>query len=254
MEKTLLLKRLDDIGRSLAQSGHALALIGLGSVGLEFDRLDEYSDLDFFVIVQDGCKRRYLDDLDWLSAVCPIVYCFRNTKDGYKLLFEDDIFCEFAVFELSELERVPFAPGRVVWKQPHVDDGLAIPAQAPSVPPKRDREWLIGEALTNLYIGLGRNQRGEKLSAMRFIQWYAVDRLLELSEHLASARPIARDDFAIDRRFEQRYPELATNLTQWMPGYEHNCEAALAILEFLEQHFKVNGAMAGAIRHLCKKN
>jgi len=30
--KTLLLERLDAIGRSLAGSGHALALIGLGSV------------------------------------------------------------------------------------------------------------------------------------------------------------------------------------------------------------------------------
>ncbi len=162
MEKTLLLKRLEDIGQSLAQSGHALALIGLGSVGLELERLDEYSDLDFFAIVEDGYKQRYIDNLEWLSGVCPIAYCFRNTRDGYKLLFEDGIFCEFAVFELPELEPIPFAPGRVVWKQPHVDDGLAIPAQAPNVPTKRDREWLIGEALTNIYIGLGRNQRGEK--------------------------------------------------------------------------------------------
>jgi hypothetical protein len=47
-----LLYRLDEIGKSLEKSGHALALIGLGSVGLELERLDQYSDLDFFVIVQ----------------------------------------------------------------------------------------------------------------------------------------------------------------------------------------------------------
>ena len=35
-----LLYQLDEIGRSLEQSGHALALIGLGSTGLELDRLD----------------------------------------------------------------------------------------------------------------------------------------------------------------------------------------------------------------------
>jgi len=40
-----LLTRLDNIGRDLAQSDHALALLGLGSVGLELDRLDAYSDL-----------------------------------------------------------------------------------------------------------------------------------------------------------------------------------------------------------------
>ena len=44
-----LLERLDRIGAVLRDSGHALALIGLGSVGLERDRLDAWSDLDFFV-------------------------------------------------------------------------------------------------------------------------------------------------------------------------------------------------------------
>lgn len=46
-----LLARLDDIGAALLRSGHALALIGLGSVGLERRRLDRYSDLDFVVVV-----------------------------------------------------------------------------------------------------------------------------------------------------------------------------------------------------------
>ena len=41
MESHLLLKRLDEIGQSLEQSSHALALIGLGSVGLELHRLDD---------------------------------------------------------------------------------------------------------------------------------------------------------------------------------------------------------------------
>lgn len=38
MDTHSLLTRLDEIGRSLEQSAHALALIGLGSVGLEIDR------------------------------------------------------------------------------------------------------------------------------------------------------------------------------------------------------------------------
>lgn len=49
----LLLARLDEIGAALARSNRALALLGLGSVGLELERLDRYSDLDFFAIV-DG--------------------------------------------------------------------------------------------------------------------------------------------------------------------------------------------------------
>jgi len=99
MKSHLLLKRLDEIGQSLEQSPHALALIGLGSVGLELYRLDDYSDLDFFVIVEPGYKHAFINDLDWLSKLCPIAYCFLNSVDGYKLLFTDGIFCEFAVFE-----------------------------------------------------------------------------------------------------------------------------------------------------------
>jgi lincosamide nucleotidyltransferase B/F len=117
MDKISLLTRLDEIGRSLERSGHGLALIGLGSVGLELDRIDAYSDLDFFVIVEDGYKQAYIDSLGWLSDIHPVAYLFRNTVDGYKLLFADGIFCEFAVFELGELQNIPFAPGRIVWKR-----------------------------------------------------------------------------------------------------------------------------------------
>jgi hypothetical protein len=42
--------------------------------------------------------------------------------------------------------------------------------------------------LTNLYVGLGRFHRGEKLSALRFIQHHAVDRFLELTEQVEAAQ------------------------------------------------------------------
>jgi hypothetical protein len=73
----------------------------------------------------------------------------------------------------------------------------------------RNQEWLIGEALTNLYVGKAREKRGERLSAMRFIQGYAVDRLIELAENTKEAHPEQRDKFATERRFEQRYPGVA---------------------------------------------
>ncbi len=251
MEMHLLLKRLDEIGHSLELSGHALALLGLGSVGLELQRLDAYSDLDFFVIAGPGHKRFYLDDLQWLRRLCPIAYCFPNTEDGYKLLFADGIFCEFAVFEPGELQAIPFTGARVVWQQSRDLETLSLPMRAAANRPKRSQEWLLGEALTNLYVGMGREKRGERLAAMRFIQGYAVDRLLELADYLEEAQPVARDEFAPERRFEQRYVEAARYVPLWMQGYERNRESALAILTFLEQRFAVNGAIAEAIRGLC---
>lgn len=252
MEPKLLLERLDSIARSLERSRYALALIALGSVGRELERLDAYSDLDFFVVVEAGHKRAYLDDLGWLERVHPVAFAFANTADGYKLLFADGILCEMAVFEMDELPTIPYAPGRIVWKQPHVPDSISVPAVAPPVPTRRDTGWLLGEALTNLLVGVMRERRGEKLSAARFIQGYAVDRVVELAEEIEPPRGNPGDAFARERRFEQRHPEIAGRMGDFVQGYERNCESALAILAFLEQHFAVNAAVAGAIRSYCE--
>ena len=246
-----LLNRLDEIGQSLAHSGHALALLGLGSVGDELHRLDEYSDLDFFAIVEPGYKQRYIENLDWLSALSPVAFHFQNTHDGHKLLFADGIFCEFAVFEPQELLSIPFAAGRIVWQRADAPADLHRPVKASVRAAARDKGILIGEALTNLYVGMGRDKRGEKLSAMRFIQGYAVDRLLELAEHIEPEQNMTRDIFANERRIEARHPVIARELPSWLPGYQHNREAALAILAFVESHFEVNAALASAIRELC---
>jgi len=252
-KKDLLLARLLEIAHSVEHSGHGLALIALGSAGLELDRLDEYSDLDFFVIVEDGCKQRYIEDLDWLGCKAPLVYRFRNTADGYKMLFQDGVYCEFAVFETAELRHIPFVPGRIVWKKQDFPDTLLLPEPGRHAPEERSVEWLLGEALTNLYSGLSRAARGERLSAMRSIQVNALDRLLELCATLEPPASSARDAFAYERRYEQRHPRCAQSLPEFAQGYARNVESALAILAFLARHFEVNPAMKRAIEELCDR-
>jgi hypothetical protein len=244
-----LLNRLHEIGQSLEKTGKALALLGLGSVGQELDRLDAYSDLDFFAVVEPGQKERFLTNLDWLSSLAPIAYHFQNTADGYKLLFADGVFCEFAIFEEAELSHIPFAAGRVVWKREGISDTIAVPVKQSS-PSTHPVEWLIGEALTNLYVGLGRYRRGEKLSAFQFVQVYALGRVVDLAERIESPQPAYADQFAGERRFEQRFPGVARSLTQMAPGYEGTPAAALAILSFLDQHFPVNQFIKDAILRL----
>ncbi len=245
-----LLQRLDAIGESLRASENALALLGLGSVGTELARLDAYSDLDFFAIVQAGFKARYIDNLDWLSNVNPITYAFRNTVDGYKVLFEDGIFCEFAVFEPQEMAAIPFSEGRIVWKTIGFDESVCKP-QKRTHSSQHPVDFHVGEALTNLYVGMGRYRRGEKLSAVRFIQSYALDHILPLASEIETARPALIDAYNVERRFEQRFPKLAAQLPKMVQGYERTPESALAILEFLETHFEVNPAIAAQIRTLC---
>lgn len=247
--KQQLLARLEAIGAALAASGEALALLALGSVGVETERIDAYSDLDFFAIVRPNRKTQYLDKLDWLAA--PIAYGFRNTVDGCKVLYEDGIFAEFAVFEPHELAAIPFAPGRLVWKAAEFDESLTTPRVR--TPYKYALEWLLGEALTNLYVGMGRFRRGEKLAAARLIQVYAVDQVLRLAPYIESDQPDRRDPFAQERRFEGRFPGVGARLGGFMQGYERSPASALAILAFLEAHFEVNAAIKARIVALCEE-
>lgn len=243
-----LLQRLDDIGRSLAGRPSALALIGLGSVGLELDRLDDYSDLDFFVIVESGHKPDYLDDLSWLGAAHPLAYSFHNSADGHKFLFADGIYGEMAVFSPEQLAKAAYAPGRFVWRREGVPESWAAPAVWPPRREPADGAWLLGEALTNLYVGLGRYRRGEKLSAFRFIQQYAVDRVLDLVA--AEEENGSEDAFDRPRRFERRHPLVAPHLPALMQGYDRSPESAAAILAWLAASYPVDPAMKRAIEAL----
>ena len=245
-----LLERLDAIGRSLSLRPYTLALIGLGSVGLELERLDTFSDLDFFVIVESGHREDLLNDLSWLQFGDPPAFVFRNTSDGYKCLSVDGQFAEFAVFEQPHLASIPFSPGRVVWKRADVSARLAIP-ELESVSAPIDLDWQIDEALSNLYVGLQRFQRGEQLSAMRFVQVYALDHVLAIVNSVELAAAGSQDPFSPERRVELRYPQLSALLERATGGTTATPASALAQLEFLEQRVAVNASMAAAIRALC---
>ncbi|CAM4135572.1 hypothetical protein [Deinococcus marmoris] len=249
-----LLARLDALAAALRERGDALALLALGSVGLDTHRLDQHSDLDFFVIVAPGAKLRYLGALDWLEQVHPVAFSFRNTPDGCKLLFEDGIFAEYAVFELGELPHISYTTGRVVWKREDVPD-LAAASSVQATRPAPSRDWHTNEALTHLLVGLHREARGERLTATRFIQGYAVDQILALAALRGAeqdgAEQSGADLFMPERRFELRFPGVAPLLPGMMQGYGSNQASARCILAWLEAHSNVHPHLAAAIRQLC---
>jgi lincosamide nucleotidyltransferase B/F len=87
---------------------------------------------------------------------------------------------------------------------------------------------------------------------MRFIQGYAVDRILELSEEIKTPTVTSSDLFNLERRFEQRFPDTARALPEFLQGYEKNRESALAVLTFLDMHFEINLSMKRAVLRLCQ--
>lgn len=251
MPKTEQLKnRLLQIASAVKNSGHAAALLALGSCGSKQARMDEYSDLDFFVICRDGRKSAFLDDLGWLTAAAPAGYYFRNTADGYKFLYADGIFCEFAVFTESEWSRMDGIDGTAVWQSGRFG-GLKPPGAPAAGKRPPDQSWMLGEILTNLFVGLGRFRRGEKLSAYKFVQNYAVDQLLALMQAQNPAAGKA-DPFDAARRVESRHVIDPALLSSFIQGYEKTPQSALAILRFVEKRFDVNPCIKAQIKALAE--
>lgn len=246
--KGRLARRFEELATCIERFGGGLALLALGS-GAEPERVDVWSDLDFFVVVQPGQKGRFLDDLTWLEAA-PLVWCHRNTPDGYKALYEDELLAEFAVFEPHELAGIPFAPGQIVWQVPGFDASICQPQRAGGFEPS-DVGWLVGEILSNLFIGLGRWHRGERLAAFRAIQGWAVDGLVKLAEQVDGISAEGRDPFTLSRRVERRNPRLAPELEGVLLGVDRCPASAVAILEAVARRVEVPEAMRKAVLARC---
>lgn len=246
-----LLARLDQIGQQLEHTNNAWLLLGLGSVGQELERLDRYSDLDFFVITKPGQKQRFLQQLDWLESVHPLSFIFQNTVDGFKLLFADGIYGECAIFELDEMPEIAFSPGRIVWQDPTFPGVDWTVSQQAAPPIRRDTlDFALNEALTNLYVGLCRYARGERLSGLQLVEQHAFSQLLSVLHLLESEVVYYPDQYGNERRAEQRFPQAQERFADVLQGYTRVPESALALLEWLEQIQPVNSSMAAEIRRL----
>jgi lincosamide nucleotidyltransferase B/F len=255
MKEQRLIERIDAIGHHLSMIDGALALVALGSIGDERFRLDKYSDLDFFVVVEEDLKETLIDDLSWLSYIHPLVYAFKNTKDGHKFLFADHIYGEFAVFSRAEIDHVTQARGRMIWKHPdyHNDNLESQKGHIPKL--KRDSvEHAANEALTNIYVGLLRYHRGEKLSAQKLIEVHALNQVVSIL-HLTddSEVDVASDLFALDRRVEERYPAFAKRLPAMLSGYARLGSSAKALLDYLQMIYPINTYMKIACERLIEE-
>lgn len=242
-----LIQRLDDLKRSLEKRSDCLGLLALGSCA-DQTRLDAYSDLDFFVLVEEEKQEAYLNNLDWLSECGPLAYVFRNTKDGHKIMWEDGIYAEYAVFEEAMMPDIAFTPGQFIFKR----ETLALPPQPHiSLPnPHQSMDYAVNEILTNLYVGCSRYHRGEKLAAFRLIQVHAIDRLLAMIDEIEAPKTNNEDAFALERRIEQRHPGLVEFLSQSMQGYDKSIACAKFILSYLHTLTTLNAKMTTEIIQL----
>lgn len=254
LKEKRLFQRLEDLASILSKEKNTLALMALGSVGVEKERVDEFSDLDFFVIVEDEYKQKYIDDLSWLNEACPLAYQFKNTKDGFKILFEDGIYGEFAVFGENDMPYVTQPNGRLVWKKEsyQYEDVTKMKGKIPQIK-SDDPDFAINEALTNLYVGLLRTLRGERLSGYIYIESFALNRILSIVHHFEKDDPILEDVFGVERRFEKHYPEFSKKLPKMLSGYQTVGLSAQTMLNYLDSIYPINKRMKLEIEQLIER-
>lgn len=242
-----LTKRLDALVQSLKQQPGVLAVLGMGSTGKHVQRMDEYSDLDFCVIVEKEVQEHFLRDIGWLRAAAPIIYDFENSKHGRKILFQDGVFAEYEVLTENELASIAEPSARVVWSRDPMREWDEVRMKPVPIIGSKEVDYHLNEAVTNLFVGLLRDQRGEHLAAMRFIQVYAVDRVLTMQALRAPAEE-RRDPYGVERRAEQWAAQVPVG--SFCLGYAHNVEAAQAMLEWLVEHEEPSAVMVEAVRSL----
>lgn len=228
-KKAIIKQTIQDLIHLCSQNSDVLGLIGLGSVA-QLDRLDDYSDIDFFLIVKEGKAMAIIEQNTWLNALQP-VYAFRNTVDGYKVLLKNHVFLEYAIFELEKLKDIPYRDGVILYQLPSLplkNVDLKIRFK-----PHLDPIYAFEECITNLHIGLLRLQRGEVLAAQMMIQRYAFDHWLALS--LAKVIHKDIDPFNNTRRFEYLHRGMIDKIKLLQQGYINVLNTAITLLEELKR-------------------
>ena len=231
-------KRFNEIIQLNQHKEEVLAFIGLGSMH-DLTRLDAYSDIDFFILVQSQQdKKIYMEDMSWLD-VHPIIFSYIETRDGLKVVYEDGILLEFAVFTMDELKLIPFQEGTIYYKKPFIEEHDLKPQLEQSHPFNLNKT--ISNCLSNLYVGLLREHRGEHVAAFLMIQVYATSNLLKILDQHQD------DPFVVERRIEKR---LNVDYQALYPGITHNKKAVLTILNYLELNTSSYEALINKIKDM----
>jgi len=206
----------DALRERAADDPRVLGLVALGSMAEQGTAPDAWSDHDFFLIVQPGEQERFRRDLSWLPHPESVAFHYRETAHGVKALYADGHLLEFAVFDPEELRVARVNRYRVLFDRERIEERmaeLAVESARGSAKARADDRFLVGQFLTALLVGAGRDARGERLAGQQLVRGAAVQHLLTLlSKHVPAERTAALDDLDPLRRFENAYPELGAEI------------------------------------------
>ena len=206
----------DALVARIAQRPEVVGLVLLGS-GAERARLDEWSDHDFYLVVEPDVAERYRQDLSWLPEGPDIVLSPRETGHGLKVVLADGHVMEFAVASLEDVATFAAHHWRVVHDTGPltavIESIAARTAREIAERPAPDLLRAAGLFCSLLLIGIGRARRGELVAASAHVRMYALDELLDLVGALVPADPAAlRDGLDPRRRVEDTFGPLGARI------------------------------------------
>jgi hypothetical protein len=193
-----------------------VSLVVLGSTADLGREPDRWSDHDFFVVTVPGQQDAFRTDLRWLPRSDEIAFSFRETAHGLKAVLREGHLLEFAVFDPEELSVARVGDYRVLFDRERVAERMARVAEATPRSPEASiptDDWLAGQFLTSLLVGVGRHTRGERLAGRLLVKGAALRHLAVLlgQKAGASSRELL-DSLDPLRRFEQAFPSIGKEL------------------------------------------
>lgn len=194
-----------------------LGLVVVGSTAERDYAPDRWSDHDFFVVASPGSQESFRSDLGWLPRSEEIALSFRETAHGVKVVLRDGHVLEFAVFDPEELALARVNRYRVLFDRERIGERLERVVQATRSSPDLvvpGDDWLTGQFLTALLVGVARHHRGERLSGRQLVANQGVMYLVRLfTKHVGSPSAALLDGLDPLRRFELAYPAPGARLS-----------------------------------------
>ena len=202
--------------RTLERDPHVLGLVALGSTADPAHR-DAWSDHDFWVITRHGHQDALLDDLSWLPDSERILVRALHGRRGYDVLYDDGHLAEVAILDLSQAAAATVTTHNVLFDRGGVAAAVAEAHARAATTPWDDarRAFVFDNFLILLRTATARWQRGERLSARRYLGQFAADSLLKLALELQGpAAPAVPERDPVDprRRIERQHPLLAASV------------------------------------------
>ncbi|VAW42957.1 hypothetical protein MNBD_CHLOROFLEXI01-2550 [hydrothermal vent metagenome] len=218
MKKAAYEQYSEQLRQKLTADPRVLGLVALGSMAQQDYQPDEWSDHDFFVITIHGVQEDMRQDLSWLPRAEEIIFHFKETEHGMKVLYADGHLLEFAILNEDELQVARLNRYRVLLDKVELTSNLAelmLSTEDFVAQSRRSPNHCFAELLMNILVGVGRHARGEYLSGRQFIKTYALSHLLKfLREHDSAENVQLLDNLDLLRRFELVFPGLGAEVNE----------------------------------------